>query len=259
MTLAPDGTSAPAPDGTSAPVPPADEPHRVLLHRTEAGLVPSQGVPDNAMADALRLLEDAAIRVDLDVAVRRASGERRVHSWQGLRGNSVASLSTVDGRSFELSRLTGDAWGRELTRTATVDQATSAATRTQAVPAVVDLPYVLLLATGEAFRRRRPDLIAQLGRRLGGGLRIDGAPLASDPTALLTALHSEALGRLRGLVRGSTGSTVGQVCWLRFPDGWRQLSGHTHGGERFARLERVDESRLGVEVARLATLLGARQ
>jgi hypothetical protein len=226
-------------------------PSRVALHRTDEGLVPAEGPLDDAMVAALHLLEDSEVRVDIDVAVRRGGREWRVHSWQGLRESRVAMVSTIDGRSYELSWLADDIWRLELARAATVTKPTIWATGPRVLPDRVELPYELLLATGEAWHRRRPDLIAELGRRLGGDVRVDGGIAQSGLTQLLTRLHAETTGRLQSVVR--VGGRVGRINWLRYGDGWWQLTPYTRGGERLVRVEKVDELRLGVEVARLVT------
>ncbi len=123
------------------------------------------------------------------------------------------------------------------------------------MPDLVELPYDVLLATGEAWHRRRADLVAELGRRLGDDLRVDGQPAPGDRVALLGALHAETMGRLQALV--SCGGRVGLIAWLRYSDGWRQLTPVTRDGENFVRMEKVDEFHLGVEVARLVTAVRA--
>jgi hypothetical protein len=240
-------------DGTTVATPRIAElvPGRALLRWSDEGLLPAEGPLDDAMVGALQLLEDPEVRVDVDVAVRRSGREWRVRSWQGLRGGRVATVSTVDGHTYELSWLVDDMWRLELARAATVTQPFTGAPGPPVVPDLVELPYELLLATGAAWHRRRTDLIAELGRGLGDGLRIDGGPIADDRTPLLTALHAEARGRLQALV--SRGGLVGQISWLRYGDGWRQLTPYTRGRERFVRVEKVDEFHLGVEVARLVT------
>ena len=123
------------------------------------------------------------------------------------------------------------------------------------MPDLVELPYDMLLAAGEAWHRRRADLVAELGRRLGDDLRVDGQPAPADRVALLGALHAEMAGRLQALV--SCRGRVGLIAWLRYDDGWRQLTPVTRDGESFVRMEKVDEFRLGVEVARLVTAVRA--
>ena len=75
------------------------------------------------MVRALRLLEDPEVRVDVDVVVDRSGHEWRAHSWQGLRAGRVATISTVDGSTYELSWLVDAMWQPELARAATVNLA----------------------------------------------------------------------------------------------------------------------------------------
>ncbi len=203
------------------------------------------------MVGALGLLEDPEVRVDVDVAVDRSGRAWRAHSWQGLRAGRVATISTVDGSTYELSWLVDAMWRPELARAATVKVSSRLVPGQQVMPDLVEIPYDVLLATGEAWHRRRADLVAELGRRLGDDLRVDGQPADWRPVALLGALHAETMGRLQAIV--SCGGRVGLIAWLRYGDGWRQLTPVTRDGESFVRMEKVDEFHLGVEVARLVT------
>ena len=232
-------------------------PGRVLLHRSADGLAlaPPGGPLDETMVGALGLLEDPEVRVDVDVAVDRSGHEWRAHSWQGLRAGRVATISTVDGSTYELSWLVDAMWRPELARAATVRPSSSPVPGQQVMPDLVELPYDVLLATGEAWHRRRADLVAELGRRLGDDLRVNGQPAPGDRVALLGALHAETMGRLQALV--SCEGRVGLIAWLRYSDGWRQLTPVTRDGENFVRMEKVDEFHLGVEVARLVTAVRA--
>jgi hypothetical protein len=241
-------------DGSMIRTPRTTEPapSRLLLRRTDEGLVPKEGPPlDDAMVAALHLLVDPEVRVDVDVAARRSGRERRLHSWQGLRDGRVATISTVDGRSYELSWFANELWRLELARAATVTLPVSYGTGRRVLPDRVELPYELLLASGEAWHRRRTDLIAELGRRLGGDVRVDGGSAPGDRTPLLIGLHGGTTGRLQAHVRVC--GRVGRISWLRYGDAWWQLTPYPSDGERFVRVERVDELRLGVEVSRLVT------
>ena len=57
---------------------------------------------------------------------------------------------------------------------------------------------------------------------------------------------------------GPTGTRkVGWVSWVLFPDGWRALTPHTRDHRARVRVHPVEPLRLGVEVARLVTLVTA--
>lgn len=229
-----------------------------MLRHTSNGLHPPDGTLDAAMHEALALLVTPDVRVDLDVVVRQSGREWRVHSWQGRRANRISALSTIDADTYELVWDDATGWGRELARGATVGVTSTA----RVLPDRVDLPLELLLATGEAWGRGRPELVEALAQRRRADLSVDGGVdgrVPDDPGSLLTALHREAIGRLQALVRRPGQRGTGQVTWLHHGDGWRQLTPRRREGQRLIRFQRVDEDRLGVEVARLAHLLRPQQ
>ena len=181
------------------------------------------------------------VLVDLD----RAVGSDRLHAWHRFTRGRVTAL-TATAAGLELDRFPAAGWQRELARLVTVPAPTT--TPAEPPPSELDLPLELLLGTGEALRLGREDVAAELVRRQGAGL---------DPVRL-RRLHTACLGRVRAVVSGvgSSGARrVGWVSWILFVDGWRALTPYASGGTAMVRVHRVEPPWLGVEVARLLTLV----
>lgn len=208
---------------------------------------------------AMAVFGSPEVIVDVDMSVRRAaapSGFAQVHSWQRLRAGRVTTLATAGSRLLELGWFDDDLWQVELARAVTVRTSASEAP----LPAqVVDLPYELLLGTGEALRLRREDVFAELVRRHAGSVRVDDADLPLGLAATgerLRDLHASTLGRMQTVVSGvgdGVARKAGWVSWLLFPDGWSALTPHTSDRVPMVRVHPVEPLRLGVEVARLVT------
>jgi hypothetical protein len=161
----------------------------------------------------------------------------------------VVCLSTGDGEVFELGWLSADDWWLELGRVAHVDTATlRPAPDAGRVPDVVETPWELLLATGEAVQRRRHDLLDQLVSD-HSGMTIAGDSLEtletaddSDVRRWHEELESTSRGRLHAAVmgrseRGRPGAGV--VEWVLLHDGWRSLTPFTRDGWTMVRIERM--------------------
>jgi hypothetical protein len=183
---------------------------------------PDDGAVEEGILGAVGLLATPTVAVDLDVA----AGPAQVKSWHRQSGGAVAALSTQDGLVFELAWFPTWAWPAELARVAVVPE--DLPLTDSAVPDRVDLPHELADAAIEAARTHRTDLVPVLvghhhgavtdgvGRELGDG----------EVVSVLTALATEARGRLRALVADVSGggtTTVGVLAWTLVADGWRAM------------------------------------
>ncbi len=194
------------------------DPEETLLRR---GLLGEVG-GDTGLVGAVGLLATPQTAVDLDVT---AAGIH-ARAWHRRCGEAVATLATVDGIVFELAWFHAAAWGDELARAAVLPEECSITP--SGVPAVVDLPFELADAAGEAVRSGRADLLPVLVQQAdGAALGADGEPLdEAAATTVLAALTDEARGRLRVLVADLTGeetSVIGVVSWTLLADGWHAL------------------------------------
>lgn len=209
---------------------------------------PDDGVLDPGLVGAVGLLATPTVALDLDVA----AGGARARSWHRQSGGAVATLSTVDGLVFELAWFPTAAWSGELGRVAVVPE--DVTLQDSAVPGVVDLPYELADAAGEALRAGRSDLVPVLvAQHRGSVVDERGAAYSdADTTGLLTALAAEARGRLRGLVANvsqEATTTVGVVSWVLLADGWRSLRPRTVDGLLRVEVRRVLADDLAGELA----------
>ncbi len=215
---------------------------------TAATLV-EDGVPSEEGRAVLTVWHAPVLAVELEMLVSLKRGKVRVRSWHRNLDDWVVCLSTGDGEFFELSWLSADDWWLELGRAAHVDTRTlRAADDAEPVPDVVETPWDLLLATGEAIQRRRFELLDQMvsdysGRTLAGdSLDTLGTADDSDVRRWHQQLESSSRGRLHAAVmgrseRGRPGAGI--VEWVLFPDGWRALTPFTRSGWNMVRIERV--------------------
>jgi hypothetical protein len=190
----------------------------------------------------------------LDVSVRRGdspAGWVQVRSSQALRGGRVTAV-TSSGSRAELARWAIDEWAIDEWATRLAMIATVPVPAAPSPPAPeVDVPLELLLGAGEALRTHRPELLDELVRRAG----------SDDPTETrdqLVRLHTAVVGRLLATVAGRdgrAGARAGWVSWLLFADGWRALTPTRVAGRPGVRVEAVEPSRLGVQVARLVSVV----
>ena len=213
-----------------------------------AGLV-DDGVPTEQGRAVLTVWHAPALAVELELLVSLARGRVRARSWHRNLDDWVVCLSTGDGEVFELGWLSADDWWLELGRAAHVDTATlRPAPDAGPLPDVIETPWELLVATGEAVQRRRHELLDQL---VGDhtGMTIAGA----GPDTLETAddgdvrrwheqLERTSRGRLHAAVmgrseRGRPGAGI--VEWVLFHDGWRSLTPFTRDGWTMVRIERM--------------------
>jgi hypothetical protein len=218
------------------------DPHDTLRRR---GLLTDEGA-DPGVVGAVGLLATPRLALDIDVAADGA----QVKAWHRQDGGAVASLSTCDGIVFELAWFPVDQWTSELARVTAVPQ--DLALSTSHVPALLDVPYALADSIGEALRSGRPELVPVLMGQASGEVLADGEPLGdAEAAAALSAVHSEARGRLRILaaeVSDRDTATVGVVSWVLLRDGWHSLTPRHDDGARVA-VARVDHGALATELA----------
>lgn len=203
------------------------------------------GQLDTGLAGAVGLLATPDLALDVDVSC----GDVQAKTWHRAAGGAVASLSTADGIVFELAWFPVAAWPDELARAAAVSE--DLPLRASAVPALVDLPFELVDAAGEALAKDRSDLLPVLAARYDGGVRGPDGPLAPAEVAqLLTSLTGEAQGRLRAIV-AEVGlmQAVGVVAWTLLADGWHALRPHRDAGEQRVEVRRVEPRDLAATLA----------
>ena len=213
-----------------------------------AGLVVA-GVPTEQGRAVLTVWHAPALAVELELLVSLARGKVRARSWHRNLDDWVVCLSTGDGQVFELGWLSADDWWLELGRAAHVDTRTlRPAPDAGPVPDVIETPWELLLATGEAVRRRRHELLDQMVSDHSGmtiaGDRLDSLETADDGDVRRghEQLEGTSRGRLHAAVmgrseRGHPGAGI--VEWVLFHDGWRSLTPFTRDGGTMVRIERM--------------------
>jgi hypothetical protein len=204
-----------------------------------------------------------ALAVELELLVSLARGRVRARSWHRNLDDWVVCLSTGDGEVFELSWLAADDWWLELGRAAHVDTRTlRPAPGAGPVPDVIETPWELLLATGEAVQRRRHELLDPMVSDHSGmtiaGDRLDSLETADDVDVRRwhEQLESTSRGRLHAAVMGRSGRGrpgAGIVEWVLFPDGWRSLTPFTRDGWTMVRIERMG----AVDLPRALAVLAA--
>ena len=210
------------------------------------GLVDDDG-PQPGLLGAVGLLATPRLALDVDVA----AGGTQVKAWHRCSDGAVATLSTCDGIVFELAWFPTDRWTDELARITLVPQ--DVPSGTSAVPAVLDLPYAVVDAVGEALRGGRADLVPVLVTQAGQAVLSDDQPLTeAEATTAVSALHAESRGRLRILaaeVARDRTTDVGVVSWVLLADGWHSITPrHDEDGPRVT-VRRVDPSDLATELS----------
>ncbi len=133
---------------------------------------------------------------------------------------------------------------------------------TSRVPALLDVPYALADAVGEAVRSSRSDLVPILMSQAEGEVRADGEALGeAEATAAVSAVHSESRGRLRILAaevaEGAT-SSVGVVSWVLLNDGWHSLTPRHDDGARVS-VALVEPDDLATELAPVLAQVSTRE
>jgi len=214
---------------------------------TRRGLMVGDNV-DEGLLGAVGLLATPTLALDLDVV----AGSVQAKAWHRQSGDAVATLSTVDGIVFELAWFPNAHWPSELARVAVVPEDVELGD--SSVPDLVDLPYELVDAAIEAGARSRSDLLPVLAAQHAHGVHgSDDRPLGeSEVVSVLTALSSEARGRLRALVAdvsSRTTTVVGVVSWVLLADGWHALVPHQSEGALRVTVRRVDAGDLAPHLA----------
>lgn len=226
------------------PAAPVDDLDEALV----AATLLADGVPTEEGRAVLTVWHAPALAVELEVLVRLRRGTVRVRSWHRNLDDWVVCLSTGDGVAFELAWLAAEDWWLELGRAAHVDTATLRESQYAApLPAVLETPWELLLATGEAVRRHRTELLDAMvadhtGTTLAGD-STDALESAADPDVRLwhEQLEADSRGRLHAAVmgRGRRGRpAAGILEWVLLSDGWRSLTPLTRDGWTMVRIER---------------------
>ena len=212
-----------------------------------AGLV-EDGRPTTEGGAVLTVWQSPALAVELEMLVALRRGKVRVRSWHRNLDDWVVCLSTGDGGTFELAWLSADDWWLELGRAAHVDtRQLQVSTDPEPLPGIVETPWDLLLATGEAVQRRRFELLDQMASDYTGmtlaGDSLDSLVTADDPDVRRwhERLESSSRGRLHAAVMGR--SERGRPCagiveWVLFHDGWRSVTPFSRDGWSMVRIER---------------------
>lgn len=220
---------------------PEPDPHDEAVEELSGlGAVNSHGRVRPALLAALAVFSGAEVAVDVDLGRRVAGGSVGLHAWHRRSGDRVTWLTVTGGR-VELGWCDLSGWSAQLTGLAAggSDDPAAAGPRPG-----LSLPLPHLLATGEAVRTGRDDLLAEL-------LRHPGLAGEADQVHLV---HHGVRARLRATVagRGPAGDRrIGLVSWLRFADGWRSLVPVARTGAPWVRLDPVPPSHFAAEVARL--------
>lgn len=205
------------------------------------------GAPSAEGRAVLTVWHTSALAVELEMLIALRRGKVRVRSWHRNLDGWVVCLSTADGDSFELSWLSTDDWWLELGRVAHVDTSRLSATPDgDDLPDLIETPWELLLATGEAVERGRVDLLDQMvsdhaGMTLTGG-SLDSLETAHDHDVRRwhEQLERSSRGRLHAAVMGRSESGrpgAGIIEWVLFHDGWRSLTPFTRDGSNMVRIE----------------------
>jgi hypothetical protein len=159
--------------------------------------------------------------VDLDVVLRRGHAEERTRVRHALHGTEVDAV-TLGPSGLRTSTFDVGDWQHELARTC----GHGSPPATSPPPAAgLELPWDLLLGTGEALARHRPDLYDVLVARADGAVCVAGRPLGlADVRSQVRRLHGAVTGRLRCTGVRPASRRVGWLSWLRYVDGWRALT-----------------------------------
>lgn len=220
--------------------------HDPVESLTRRGLIGADGV-DAGVLGAIGLLATPDLGLDIDVT---AAGIR-AKSWHRQAGGAVATLATVDGIVFELAWFGTESWPDDLGRVAGIPE--DVPLSASALPEVVNLPYELVDAAGEALRTHRLDVLPVLvAQHSGRVLDADARPLRDQEVLeLLQALHSEGQGRIRAMLAdvAADATTVGVVSWLLLADGWHSLRPHSDGDEHRVEVRRVEPSDFASAIA----------
>lgn len=211
---------------------------------------PADGSVDPDVAAALAGFARPEVFVDLTLALVRDGRVDQLDAWHRLAGGRVTALAAT-GEACELAWYDVRWWQPALT--ALVARPRPDAARPSPRPGLV-LPLELLLASGDAHRTGRQDVLAELLARYGGPVADERGRLGEAETREeLRTLHTGVQGRLQVVVTSAERRTLGLVSWLLFADGWRELEPRRAGGPPLVALASVPPSALGARVARLVS------
>jgi hypothetical protein len=202
------------------------------------------------------------VRVDLDLALCEGSEGSRLHVCYALHEGRVAALAASGSAPVELRVFDISGWQSELESRLVVPASSQAPTP----PArTVELPWDLLVGTGQALARRRPGAYDELVAREPGTVRADGVMLdLAAAHEQLRRLHHGVLARLQAVCSGirSGRRRIGWTSWLLYADGWRELTPYVGrmpdgAGRSMVRVEPRRPTDLAAQVARWAVAVGA--
>lgn len=255
----------PAPESTEEA---ADEPGPGLAIDqvlADAGLLDDDGVPTEQGRAILTVWHSPTLAVEIEQLLVLRKGRVRIRAWHRNRDGWVVCLATVDGKRFELTWLSAEDWWLELGRAAYLDvrRLDDPPTSLEPLPDVIETPWELLLATGEAATRRRPELLDPLVANYSGmttGGDSDALAAVDDATARQwhDTLGRGSRGRLHAAIIGRSENDrpgAGLVEWVLFHDGWRSLEAFKRDGWNMVRVQRKGPADLPRELAvRAATV-----
>lgn len=226
-----------------------------------SGLVAGDEPTEEGRA-VLTVWHNAVLAVELEMLFALRRGRARVRAWHRNLDDWVVCLSTGDGRTFELAWLSAEDWWLELGRASWVEPRLLRPTEeAEPLPDVVETPWELLLATGEAVQRNRHELLDQMVADYTGTTSAGEADDALVPAADADVrrwheqLEAASRGRLHAAVMGRSGRGrpgAGVLEWVLFADGWRSLTPFRRDGWNMVRIERQGPVDLPRELAVLA-------
>lgn len=174
--------------------------------------------------------------VTVDLVAHRDGRTAHVRAQHGIRGDRITAVSVPRAGLAEVSHLSLPDWPAELARTVTLPFA--AADADPPAPGLV-LPWELLIGTGAALSRHRPDVYDVLVARALGACRAEGRDLdLAGCHEQLRRLHAAA-GRMRatGACRRAHARRLGLASWLLLGEGWHALVPVTQGARAMVRVE----------------------
>lgn len=186
------------------------------------------------MTPAASPLADGHLLVTVDVVTSGAGRTARVRVQHGIRGDRVTSVAASGTGVAEVSHLSLAEWPAELARTVTLPFGAADAPTPDLV-----LPWELLVGSGAARARHRPDVYDVLVARAVGACRADGRVLdLAGCHEQLRRLHAAA-GRMRATGAGRRGhrQRLGLASWVLLGRGWHALVPVTEEGRAMVRVE----------------------
>lgn len=216
---------------------------RAATDRTRASVLAPE------VASALSQVAGADLRVTVDLAVRRGPGRVvRLRSRQGVHRQRVTSVTTAFTGVVEVARLDLASWPDELARTVTVPEA-----QVGPGPSGPDLlvPWALLVGSGAARARHRPELYDALLARATGSCRAGDRDLGLPECHEVLRRLRSATGRMRAVGAGPfSPPRLGWVTWLLLDDGWHALSPTVRDGRPMVVVAARRPPALAVDAAR---------